>query len=388
MKRDPTPPVDAAPSPAALALLHGRIVDVKTGAVVHLLREKKPLAELMDPAGAYTLDADHKLRAWDVATGALRWEEPTKFARELRLDKSFVYLAEPSGIEVRGREDASKISWVPWHHGVRGEMRVLREHVVFASFGVEVFNARGGPARARRVTPAIADLIEDGTLGLSLRDDEVCYATSDPAGFRVECIDLDANVSRTASVPLARPSDPSGTYFSLRYLSRHHLVLGTWSAGFSKTRRSAVVRLSDVAVTIIEDEVAAAVERPDGTLEGLLVMGPEVRLLTPAGATRWKHRMTDPEEFAAVALVDERLVIAGFNAIATGVQVLALGLSDGKQLWQGVTKLPPIAHSRYHNKVTLEALGDAVILRGDESSVDHVHVYDSKTGALRFSDAQ
>jgi hypothetical protein len=63
-------------------------------------------------------------------------------------------------------------------------------------------------------------------------------------------------------------------------------------------------------------------------------------------------------------------------------------VADGKPLWTGETKLPPIAHSKYHNSVTLEALGDAVILRGDESSVKHVHVYDSKTGALRFSDAQ
>ena len=82
-----------------------------------------------------------------------------------------------------------------------------------------------------------------------------------------------------------------------------------------------MVRLSDGNVTVIEDEVAAAVERPDGTLEGLLEAEPELKLLSPTGGFRWMEKRPRSAGFAAVALIDDRLVIALYNAISTGVEV-------------------------------------------------------------------
>jgi len=392
-KKDPTPPVDARPvepAPNTYALLHGRIVDVKTGAVLHVLREKKPRVEAMDDKGAFTVDADGVLRAWNVASGKLQWEHPSKVCDRVLVDGERVVTADGGDVEIVNRRDgsvAASIAGAPHF----GDVRLVSDRIVIGGStisNVDMLTAK--PSAGRTIAAPVESVIEDPRLGLAVRTGEVCYAMFDPPNHRIECVDLAVKLVRSAVVLLARPTDVSGTRFHTRFISSHHIVIGTWSfGGFKSTRRSAVVRLSDGAVTVIEDEVAAAVERPDGTLEGLLVMTPEVKLLSPSGAVRWTYKkMPRTEEFAAVTLIEDRLVIAGFNAIATGVQVFALNVNDGRELWKGETKLPPIAHSKYHNTVTIEALGDAAIVRGNESAVKHVHVYDSKTGALRFSDAQ
>jgi len=392
-KKDPTPSVDAKPiepTKTTHALVHGRIVDVATGQIAHLLREKKPRAELLDAHGALTLDVDDQLRAWNVANGKERWSIPTR-GKMLASDAEHAFVAEPTALAIVERATGSVRRLMPGGTGDIDELRVVPGHVITRQDSrVVVMNATTGAVRVTSVaTTPIEAVIEDRTRGLAVASDSFCFAQFVPPDHLVQCLDLDGKTLRRSVVALKRPGDPSMTSFALRFISPHHIVIGTWGFGAAKSaRRSGIVRLSDGAVTIIEDEVAALVERADGTLEGLLVSSPEVKLLSLTGAVRFTYKMKHAEEFAAVALIDDRLVIAGFNAIATGVQVFALRLADGTELWKGETKLPPISHSKYRNIVTLAALGDAAILRGDESSVDHVHVYDSKTGALRFNDAQ
>lgn len=360
--------------------------------MVHLLREKRPRAEALDSNGAFTLDVDDVLRGWDPVTGKERWSVPTK-STLLAIAPRRVFLAEPMRLVAIDRTDGAIHHDRPGSTHPIDEIRVTKQHVVTLQqpgFVLTSFDAATGADRwTDSAGGPVESLIEDSHRSLFSAGDRTCYATFAPPDHRIECVALTDHTVKSSVLSLVRPTDPPGTRFSPRYGSAHHIVVGTWSfGGFKSTRRSAVVRLSDGSVAVVEDEVAAAVERADGTLEGLLVMTPEVKLLSPAGAVRWTYKMPRVEEFAAVTLIDDRLVIAGYNAIATGVQVFALNVNDGRELWKGETKLPPIGHSKYHNTVTIEALGDAVIVRGHESSVDHVHVYDSRTGALRFSDAQ
>jgi len=384
-KKDPTPPVDAAPpvDPVrpGLACLHGRVVDVRDGSVLHVLREKRPLGEAVIGDRAYTLDEDRKLRTWNPANGQLVSEQ-AKVADVLSRDGGWLVLTGPMLVEAFHPRDGF-ITVSATGAGIEEGARV-REGAV-ARVGTRMLF---GSATYHAPAP-IESVIENHRRGLAARGDAICFAMFAPPNHRVECLDSDGSLVRSVVVALARPADAPGTRFHTRFISPHHIVIGTWSfGGLKSTRRAAVARLVDGNVTIVEDEIAAAVERSDGTLEGLLVTTPEVKLLAPNGSVRWTHKPPRTDSFAAVALVDDRLVIATYNAIATGVDVFALDVRDGKLLWTGETKLPPIGHSKYRNAVTLEVLADAVIVRGDESSVKHVHVYDSKTGALRFSDAQ
>lgn len=349
--------------------------------MLRVLHEKPPRAEALLGKTAYAVDAAGKLHAWKLPSGE-PIEESVMVFDTIARDRDALILTTSSLVELRYVNGGGHI--VDPRATVTEGAR-FGDGVVARVGTSELF---WGPRY--RVSGTIESVIEDSRRAVAARPGAVCIPIFEPPNHRVECVAADLRVVLSATVSLARPSDAPGTRFHTRFVSPHHIVVGTFGFGGPKsTRRAGAVRLSDGTVTVVEDEVAAAVERADGTLEGLLVMTPEVKLLSPAGAVRWTYRKLVPiDEFAAVALIDERLVVAAYNAIATGVQVFALNVNDGKLLWKGETKLPPIGHSKYHNLVTIEALGDAVIVRGHESAVDHVHVYDSKTGALRFSDAQ
>jgi hypothetical protein len=303
------------------------------------------------------------------------------------LSSSTIACASPAGLVVVDRKSGAALPVT----STTGPLDVLiasRDHFVgLQSFDLRVFDARGTIRASAHLLPGPAWGF--GGRVMTASPEGYCYVTFDAPDFHVRCFDLDAKPVRTIKLALSRPTDPPGTHMGPQVMGPRYIVVGTFSfGGFPAARRSAVVRLADGAiVATVEDEVVAVAERSDGSLEGLVVAAPEIRLLTPSGAPRWTHPVPYAEPMAQAVVEGQDLIVARYDPIATGVEIVALRLSDGKQVWKGETRLPSIGHSKYRNDVTLVLRPGAVILRGEESSVHHVHLYDPKTGALRFHDA-
>jgi outer membrane protein assembly factor BamB len=388
-KPDPTPKVDAAPrapepSPSR-ALLHGNVVELTTGAVVFPhVEARPPRAE----SAEIVLEEDETLRAIDLATGATRWKTPAK-CRSFALSKTSVACAESASMVFVDRASGVATRVPKTSSSYSEPIVVSGEHfVALLDPSVVVYDARG---RVRATTtPTPGPMRGFGERVLAPSPEGYCYVT-EPPDYYVRCFDLDGKPVRATKLALTKPTDPPGTRMMPILVGPRYVVVGTFSfGGFPAARRSSVVRIADGAiVATVEDEVVALAERPDGTLDGLVVVAPEIRLLSLAGKPRWTHAVPYAEPFAAAASSGETLYLARYDPIATGVVVGAFRMTDGAEIWNGETKLPPIAHSKYRNDVRLELrpLEGAVVLRGDESSVRHVHLYDAKTGALRFHDA-
>lgn len=393
VRPDPMP-IDAAPSPPETPIattrlvLHGRIVDAATGGVIFPLRGKLPRAEASDARAAYVLDDDGALRAWALETGKPLWEVKTS-ARILAADARRVLLAEGAAVvAVEKATGSTKRIAAPGTidelHAIGG-MAVVRS----GSSTLAVLDPATGATRAtHHATAPFEGRIDHWAASLVPTDHGVCFVQHVPPGHEVRCLDLSGVERVHARVSLSKPGDPPGTRMELVDASRHHVLIGTFSfGGTGAVRRAAVVRLSDgKEVARVEDELVAILESPSGSLAGMITASPEIRFYAPSGARRWSFAPKWPEPYAKALLQGDRVVVARHHVIATGVDVVALRESDGALLWTGETKLPPIGHSKYHNWVELESAGGAVVLRGHESSVEHVHVYDVATGALRFHD--
>lgn len=158
------------------------------------------------------------------------------------------------------------------------------------------------------------------------------------------------------------PSPGSVTSVSERYALSSNIIFGP--------RTSAIVRLADGVAFPIADQVSAVVERPDGVLEGFLVVKPELRLLESSGVARWKVPATKHWGESAAALArDGRLYVDVYSTASSGSGLEAYDLATGAHLWTADVEQLPIAHSEYMNEVRLRFFGDRVILEGDESSV-------------------
>lgn len=84
-----------------------------------------------------------------------------------------------------------------------------------------------------------------------------------------------------------------------------------------------------------------------------------------------------------VAIVRDGLLYrADYEQMATGCAIRAIDLKAGQELWKATLKgLGPIAHSKYHNRVWMERLGDSVLaVYGRESAGRYVELVDFKTG--------
>jgi hypothetical protein len=84
-----------------------------------------------------------------------------------------------------------------------------------------------------------------------------------------------------------------------------------------------------------------------------------------------------------VALVrDGILYRADYEPMATGCAIIAFDLKAGQELWTATLKgLGPIEHSKYHNWVWMERIGDSVVaVYGREPAGRYVELVDLKTG--------
>ena len=91
-------------------------------------------------------------------------------------------------------------------------------------------------------------------------------------------------------------------------------------------------------------------------------------------------------------LVGSRLFVAQHSHIASGARVYALDAQTGAMQWQAdVYGLGPVDHSKYRNRVQLDADEHALLVYGDEAQGRYVEALSLETGKmlgnLRVDDA-
>jgi outer membrane protein assembly factor BamB len=148
-----------------------------------------------------------------------------------------------------------------------------------------------------------------------------------------------------------------------------------------------VVRIADGdSIVRVEEEVAAVVERDDGSVDGLLVVQPEVMLLEPDGKERWKAGpLAGIDESAAVATYKSTIYVAIYSRMATGSLLYGFDRATGKVVWKGEFDQLMVAHSIYVNDTFLSRVDDRLVLRVDESAVSGVQIFSLPDGRRIFS---
>lgn len=365
----PTPKLEEDPR----VLFQGRVVDLKARAL-QVLEKDRPKHEAAFGDLAYLASAT-ELRAYDMKTGAKRWSSPA-VCETLEAGAGGAFCGASTGVS---RHDAtsgvaSPVSAKSVVQLVRLDGRILGVH---GDRSLEAWDGATGLVVGSGTVPFTVYGAREGFVA----NPKGACAASIGKELQLHCVDASAKTLYTNSYPLAKPTDPSSTWFARRQLDERYIVASTW---FGKSpRRGVVVRVADgVEVARKEEEIVAAFDR-DGALDGLLVTQPTTQLFDASGKLRW----TSPEKLndaAAVLPLGDTLVVSSYHPIATGADLRAFDRLTGKLLWTGDVALLPIAHSKYSNHVDLSLAFDHVVMRGTESGQVYLELFDPKDGARKL----
>jgi len=281
----PSPHPAPAPKPeneaAPRGLFHGRVVDLKARALLNVLEKDRPKQEAAFGGIAFLAYAT-ELRAYDMKTGAKRWSVPAT-CTVLEAGAGGAFCGTSTGVV---RHDANSgaamsVSTKRVVQLVAVEGRVLGVH---DDRTLDAWDGRSGLVVGTGTVPFSIYGARDGFV---VNPKGAC-AASIGRELQLHCVDASAKTLHTTTHALAKPTDPSSTWFSRRQLDGRYVVASTW---FGKSPRLGVaVRVADgVEVARMEEELVAAIDR-DGTLEGLLVTQPSTRLFEPSGKVRWTSR--------------------------------------------------------------------------------------------------
>lgn len=377
--------VDAAPDTAiesrARVVRGGEIIDVGAGRLSHVLRDAPPVAEVNDERRAYLFGKDFVLRAFELSDGKEAWSRkiPTTL-RPLVMDDAFVYVIGDSVVTAANKKTGD-LRTIAVSKPIARASAASRKLVVARNDRVvEVFDPND--ASGHGVTAATLAFDPIGYhAGLATLSDgvTVCAFASDPR-LQIQCFDTNGTPKARATHDLSLPTAPAGASFGIKAVDDRYVLFGRHPS--SSLRRSLIVRLSDGSVVArVEDDVAAIVKREDGSIAGLLVIGPELRLLDTTGAVRWTaKRAAGHHESASAVARGNALFIATYPEFSSGSDLAAYDLATGKPLWKGAVELLPIGHSEYFNEVTLSIVSDRLLLRGDESGVITTQLFDLVNG--------
>jgi outer membrane protein assembly factor BamB len=396
---DATPKETEAKDPP-LTLLHASVIDLAGPSIVTVLEPDLPQREASYEGGglsvAYVLaKATSVLRAYDMHSGKLRWSAAIAGGCKSLVGLSggalcskdaevILYDVQTGLPRPLGSASTSEVTDVL---PIRGGARVF---IGRADTSIEVYD---GATLARLGGGGLPFVVYGPWSGQTLAETDggVCAAATNVTGLEIHCLDDSGSPVWSRTYPLAKATDPSGTRFSVRDIGPRWVVATTFLGWSTPVRRGIVVRLSDgVELARVEEEIASAVAKEDGTLEGLLVTygapGTKgVRFLEPSGKLRWS--VPDVLESSASALlVNDMIVAATFHPIATGADLRAYDRTTGKPRWIADVKLEPIAHSKYHNDVKLSISHGLVVMRGDESGQSYLELFSPSDGARKFTE--
>ncbi|MGZ3475327.1 MAG: hypothetical protein ACXWUG_14345 [Polyangiales bacterium] len=381
--------VDASPPPPPAAptrvLRQACVIDLHEPRLLAALDKSAPRLE----DGSHFVDRTGALHSVDLASASERWvKKPAFVPYGLASTKSGAVVSrekdlaiyDPSG-DVRAVTFAMRVS-----HLVGRERDVL---LIEDDDRLERLDLATGKATLLAKVPF---KVFGWHSALQLLPDRrsVC-AISQPSGaLEVACFDGDGAPTARRTLDLHEPSDPKGMSFGIRSIDARYVLFGVGPFFVGSVSRAAVVRLADGAIVAkLEENVAAIVEREDGTIEGLLGVQPELRMLETGGKLRWKAPSPNPHDEGAAAITrGGKLFASVFPPISSGSALLALDLGTGATLWKGDVHMLPIAHSEYENEVRLSFFENRVVLRGDEASVQTFQLFDESNGKRVFFDSR
>jgi hypothetical protein len=375
--------VDAAPPKEPVAgarvLRQGRVIDRKEAIVVASLSEKAPVVEAHDERHGSFAERDGTIHELDLAAARELWRSKPAFG-----PPTWLVQTELGPVAARERDVV-----IFDHVGSARTLSFAKPVSHLISVGKDVLLLEDGE-HLHRVDVAAGGATKLATLPFktlgwmaTLRavGKNACAIAAPSTALEIACIDPAGATSTRVTLDLRKSGDPATSY-TIRASGDRHVLYGTGPFFSKGIRRSAVVRLSDGAVVArLEDEAATFVERTDGSLDGVLVVLPELRLYEPSGALRWKAPAIHAHDECAAAVAHERrLFVDVYPSISSGSTLIALDDQTGATLWRGDVEALPIAHSEYFNEVRLSTFDGRVILRGDESSVLTYQLFDELTG--------
>lgn len=85
--------------------------------------------------------------------------------------------------------------------------------------------------------------------------------------------------------------------------------------------------------------------------------------------------------YTVFQIVGDRLYYADYSSLGSGGAIVAVNLATGKVIWRApLEALGPIEHSKYLNRMNLQADANSVRITGNESAGRYVEVKDTATG--------
>ena len=109
---------------------------------------------------------------------------------------------------------------------------------------------------------------------------------------------------------------------------------------------------------------------------------------TYATELRYGNPLADTADAVAVAK-GNRIFVVNYPMISSGATPLAFDRASGKLLWTGDFEALSVAHSAYMNgvEIALRATddGDVLAVRGSESAVTYLQLFDVRDGKRRYS---
>jgi hypothetical protein len=402
ISRDPSiadatpPPIDAAPrerlpseAPVARVVRHGVLFDQRDGRVVTTLSKGMPAYETSDATAAYLAGSDGVLRVYDLEIGLERSIVKLGFVPRIGSDdEASIFLPHDEELAVLTKRDGSLRTWRYGANVSRAVPLGARVVVQLGDRDLEIVDVASG-VTATRVTLPFSLLGWRAALVADRAHGGFCAIGHDPTPLEIACFDAAGAPRYRTHVALAKPGDPSSASFQLRAVGPRYVLFGTLFFG-GGVRRAAVVRLSDgVEIARVEEEIAAVIERDDGSVEGLLATQPEVKLVELSGKTRWNAGKLAPYEEGASAFArDGRVYASIYPPISSGSALYAFDAASGKVAWKGDVEQLPIAHSEYFNETTLAWFEGNVVLRGEESSVSTFQVFRAGDGKRLLADSR
>ncbi|HSQ64306.1 MAG TPA: PQQ-binding-like beta-propeller repeat protein, partial [Polyangiaceae bacterium] len=365
-----SPVVSPAPRPAApeLDVVGGDLVDLGAMAPVHALTSDLVFSDAVSTDTAY-LWVRGELRAYDTARGSLRWNKPSDDCWSMVASRSGVFCSSEHGARWYRSADgdakpagaATAVSAIVALGG-----RVL---VVHSDKKLEALDDRGAVV-GTTLAPVIPDSGYRRT-ALEIGGTLACGAQRSDAATTVFCTDATPRIVWSRRLPVA-----GGL---LRQVDADVMVVT--SDSWTNAASSEVLRTSDGATLLHSSSRLAAALATGGVFDGALSSEPTVTLFDAKGTPRWSWTGALPHAEALRAVRSgPNIVLARYNPIATGAQLVALDEATGTPAWQGDVDSLMIGHSKYSNAVELQARGNVVLLRGHESGQDYAQTFDPATG--------
>jgi outer membrane protein assembly factor BamB len=377
-----------APSDPRFEVVWGDVVDLESRTDATMFTPQ-PRRWASDADRLYVID-DASIAAYVPPSAGPRWETTVSLAvgraMQIVVGDPWIVAAWENNVARFDRSNGTRALLLPGAGAPFTDVVLVRDaaFVIDASGNLSVVETSTATVRATlpppKTPPWSGDLVAFDDLGIA------CRLTRD-ANWQVDCVEPSGAVRWTKS--FVSPAGASPGCMQARTPSTHHLLFsGRWGG----TCGTHVVRAKDGALVLdwIGD-ASAIVEDASGSFDGLLAIPSggsttgDVLFTDARGATRWTTKLGGYGEELNVVRRGDALIVARWELIATGSELVAFDARTGATIWNADVEQLGIPHSKYHNDVALRPRGDDLVLVGHESGGSYVQIFDASSGARRYA---